>query len=415
MRYTFNLKNPKEDKETLIYFSSYFKNEGKKFVYSTGETIHSKDWDFKYRQPNNLTGRTKDAEVQRTVKKQLDRYSNFFIELVNRYKNSNQDIDIEIVRDEFDKHFKKVKKNSSKFFEVYDLFIQEKKNDKSDSANSPSTIKRYEYLKTILEDFKANTKFNLIFNKIDQDFYNSFLNYCITIRKHSANTLRRNVGLLKTFLNWSLEKNYTYKAEFKNFKSPKPQVTDEIALSLEQVKEIYESDLSEKPKLQRVRDLFVFGCSTGMRISNYSKVCKNDIEDGYIKVTDKKNKDKQLKIPLNDFSLEILEKYDYELPIISTQKFNEYIKDVFEELKFDQNIKKVTRVGNEIIDTVQPFYERISSHTARRTFITVMKNKKIPDKVIMEFTGHKSLEVFNKYYKPNEEDKKNFMENVWKL
>jgi len=415
MRYTFNLKTPKSDKDTLIYFSSYFKSEGKKFVYSTGETINPKDWDFQNRQPNNLTGRSKDAEIQRTVKKQIDRYSNFFTEIINRYKNSNQEIDIDIVRSEFDKHFKKVKSISNKFFDVYDIFITEKKNDKSDNANSESTIKRYEYNKTILEDFKSHENYNLHFNKLNQEFYNSFLNYCITTRKHSANTLRRNVGLLKTFLNWALEKNYTYNSEFKNFKSPRSQITDEIALTLEQVKEIYNADLSNKPRLERVRDLFVFGCSTGMRISNYSKVCKNDIEDGYIKVNDKKNKEKQLKIPLNDFSLEILEKYNYILPSISTQKFNDYVKKVFEELKFKQNIKKTTRVGNEFIEVVQPFYDRISSHTARRSFITIMKNKKIPDKVIMGFTGHKSLEVFNKYYKPNEEDKKDFMKNVWKL
>lgn len=413
MRYTFNLKNPKENKDTLIYFSSYFKSEGKKFVYSTGETINPEDWDFQNRQPKNLTGRNKEAEIQRTIKKQIERYANFFTEVINRYKNSNQEIDIEIVRGEFDKYFKKVKTISNKFFEVYDIFITEKKNDKTDNANSLSTIKRYEYNKTILEDYKSHTKFNLNFNKLNQEFYNSFLNYCITVKKHSANTLRRNVGLLKTFLNWALENNYTYKIDFKKFKSPRPQVTDEIALTLEQVREVYEADLSEKPKLERVRDLFVFGCSTGMRISNYSKVCKTDIEDGYIKVNDKKNKDKQLKIPLNDFSLEILEKYEYILPTISTQKFNDYIKDVFEELEYKQNIKKTTRVGNEIIEAVQPFYDRISSHTARRSFITIMKDKKIPDKVIMGFTGHKSLEVFNKYYKPNEETKKDFMKSVW--
>ena len=43
------------------------------------------------------------------------------------------------------------------------------------------------------------------------------------------------------------------------------------------------------------------------------------------------------------------------------------------------------------------------------------QNKKIPDKVIMSYTGHKSLEIFNKYYKPNTEDKVDFMNSVWKL
>jgi integrase len=415
MRYTFNLKNPKSEGETLIYFSTYFKSEGKKFVYSTGEKILPNEWDFKYRQPNNTIGRTKNAEDHRTIKKQLDRYSNFFTEIINRYKNSNQEIDIETVRKEFDKHFKKVKTISNNFLAVYDLFIENKKNDKSDSANSKSTINRYSYLKKLLEEFQNDTRTSLHFNRINDKFYNSFLDYFINIRTHSANTLRRNVGLLKTFLNWAVDNGFTYKTEFRKFKSPKPQITDEIALTFEQVKELYEKDLSSKPKLERVRDVFVLGCSTGLRISNYSKIKKSDIINGFIHVNDQKNKDKQLRIPLNVFSSEILEKYDYKLPIISTQKFNEYIKDVFEELEYTHTVKKTMRIGKEIIETDIPFHDRISSHTARRSFITIMKNKKIPDKVIMGFTGHKSLEVFNKYYKPNKEDEKDFMNDVWKM
>ena len=91
------------------------------------------------------------------------------------------------------------------------------------------------------------------------------------------------------------------------------------------------------------------------------------------------------------------------------------IKIVFKEVGFTDTIKKTTRVGSEIIENLSPFYEGVSSHTARRSFITIMKNKKIPDKVIMEFKGHKSLEVSNNYYKPNDDDKKDFMINVWKM
>ncbi len=266
-----------------------------------------------------------------------------------------------------------------------------------------------------MEEYKKHAKTTLHFGRIDNTFYNSFLDFCITEKKHSANTLRRNVGLLKTFLNWSVENNYTYNLKFRNFKTPKGQITDEIALTFDQVKEIYEFDFSKKKKLERVRDLFVLGCSTGMRISNYSKINKNDIINDYIHVNDKKNNQKQLRIPLNDFSIEILKKYDYKLPAISTQKFNKYIKDVFKEVGFTDTIKKTTRVGSKVIENISPFYKRVSSHTARRSFITIMKNKKIPDKVIMEFTGHRSLEVFNKYYKPNDDDKKDFMTDVWKM
>ncbi len=184
---------------------------------------------------------------------------------------------------------------------------------------------------------------------------------------------------------------------------------------MEQVKEVFEFDFKDNSRLEKVRDLFVFGCATGMRISNYSCIEKKDIVDGVIKVRDKKNNDKTLEIPLNDFSTLLLKKYDYKLPSLSNQKFNDYIKEVFKAIGYDENVKKTIKVGRDIIEQINPLYERISSHTARRSFITIMKNEKIPDKIIMGFTGHKSLEVFNKYYKPNNDDKKEFMQNVWTM
>ena len=72
------------------------------------------------------------------------------------------------------------------------------------------------------------------------------------------------------------------------------------------------------------------------------------------------------------------------------------------------------KYGDEIIEKKSKFFDRISSHTARRSFITIMKNQRVPDKVIMSFTGHTSLEVFNAYYRPSEEDKVNYMNEVFK-
>ena len=81
MKSTFNLKEPSKDAETSIRLVAYFKEEGKKFVYSTGEIIHPSDWDFKSIQPNNLNGRTSKAEVLRTIKRQLDRFLIFLWKL----------------------------------------------------------------------------------------------------------------------------------------------------------------------------------------------------------------------------------------------------------------------------------------------------------------------------------------------
>lgn len=415
MRSTFNLKEPNKKGETSIRFVAYFKNEGKKFIYSTGELINPDDWDFTNIQPNNLTGRTTKAELQRTIKRQLDRYSSFFVEIVNRYKNSNQEITIENVRSEFDKEFKRTKSVANNFFSVYDIFLQMKRIDRTDEANSTSTIKRYEYNKTLLQEYEKHSKTSLHFNKMDKSFHNSYITYCITVKKHSTNTLSRNLGLLKTFLFWAFENNYTYKTDFKDFKNIKKEITDEVALTMEQVTEIFEFDFSKNSRLEKVRDLFVFGCVTGMRFSNYSIIKKNDIHNNFINVRDVKDNTKSLSIPLNDYSSFILKKYDYKLPAITNQKFNDYIKEIITEVGFTEEIKKTVKVGKEIVETVTPFYDRVSSHTARRSFITIMKNNKIPDKVIMSYTGHKSHEVFNQYYKPNNDDKVDFMQTVWKM
>lgn len=412
MNYTFKLKEPNSDKETLIYFRSYFGNEKRNFIYSTGEKIKPFEWDFDNRQPNDLNGRTKKSENHRSIKKQLDRYSSFFTEVVNRYKNINEELSVGIIKQRFDEEFKKVKAKED-FFRIYDEFIDERANDYTGKGISKSTKTRYEYNRNLLSEFQNYSKIKITLGNFNVKTYNEFIKYCVEVKDHSANTIHRDIGLLKTFLYWALNKKYTYNNDFINFQKPPKFRTDEIALNYQQVDEIYNHDFSNNKKLERVRDLFVFGCVTGLRFGNYSRITKDDIEGDFIRVVDMKSKTKNLAIPLNSISRSILEKYDYELPSISNQKMNKFIKEVFQELEFTDEIKKTMKYGDELIEKKSEFYKRISSHTARRSFITIMKNKRVPDKVIMSYTGHTSLEVFNAYYRPSEEDKINYMNEVF--
>ncbi|UTX48925.1 tyrosine-type recombinase/integrase [Chryseobacterium sp. MA9] len=413
MNSTFKLKEPNSEKETLIYFRSYFGSENKNFIYSTGEKIKSSEWDFENRQPNDLNGRTKRAENHRSIKRQLNRYTTFFLEIVNRYKNIGEELTVDIIRQRFDEEFKKVKIKND-FFRIYNEFLEEKENDYSGNSISKSTKDRYDYNKRLLEEFQEKYKLKFTLGNFDEKIYNKFLKFCIEDKDHSANTVHRNVGLLKTFLYWTLNKKYTYNNSFINFKKPPKFRTDEVALNYQQVEEIYKYDFSKNKRLERVRDLFIFGCVTGMRFGNYNRISKHDIQGDFIRVIDLKSKTKNLSIPLNSISRAILEKYDYELPNISNQKMNEFIKEVFKEMKFTEDIKKTMKYGDELVEMKFEFWSRISSHTARRSFITIMKNKRVPDKVIMSYTGHTSLEVFNAYYRPSEDDKVNYMNEVFK-
>ncbi|NQZ44654.1 MAG: phage integrase SAM-like domain-containing protein [Flavobacteriaceae bacterium] len=200
MKYTFNLKKPNKSGQSLILFSAYFKSEGRKFVYSTGEFLSPEEWDYENRQPKGLNGRTEKAKSLRVIKRQLDRYANYFSDLVQQYKLVDREITISSIKDDFDKEFKRTKAISSKFFSVYDLFLKSKEMDFTETSNSRSTIRRYAYNKKLLEEFEQHRKKKIHFNQINQSFYNTFVEYCINSKRHSANTLRRNVGLFKSFV-----------------------------------------------------------------------------------------------------------------------------------------------------------------------------------------------------------------------
>ncbi|APG66320.1 integrase [Tenacibaculum todarodis] len=412
MTTTFNLKDKNKDGATLIYLKAYFKNEGKRFVYSTGETIHPKEWDFENRQPKNLTGRTSKAETHRTIKRQIDRYASLFIRVTEIFKNTNQDLTIEKVRQEFDKEFKRVAVGKNKFYEAYEEFMLFKQKNQEWSK---ATVKRYKNIRTILEEFEESRKYKITFNSITQKFYTEFTDYCMVERGHINNTYSRNVGLVKTFLFWALKNGHTYKADFINFKKKPKVITNQIALKKEDLEKLLKTEMPSK-KLERVKDVFIFSCVTGMRFGELKFVSKNNIDGKTLLLKEEKGSGKKSReIPLSGIALYILDKYDYSLPLIANQKHNDYIKEVFKKAGYTYEVEKTTTRGKEVIRLDMPFYRRISSHTARRTFITMMKRKGKSDKLIAEISGHTDMKTLNQYYQVSNEDVKDAVDETFDL
>ncbi|RKF04551.1 site-specific recombinase XerD [Tenacibaculum lutimaris] len=412
MTCTFNLKDKNKDGLTLIYLKAYFKKEGKRFVYSTGESIHPKEWDFKNRLPNNLTGRTSQADSHRTIKRQLDRYSNLFLLITETYKNTNQELTVEKIRQEFDKEFKRVTAGKNKFYEAYDEFMAFKQKNQEWSN---ATVKRYKNIKKLLEDFEKVKKYKITFDTINQKFYTEFTDFCMVNRGHINNTFTRNVGLVKTFLFWALKNGHTYKADFINFKKKPKVITNQIALRKEDLETLLKSKMPSK-KLERVKDVFIFSCVTGMRFGELKFVSKNIIDGKTLLLKEEKGSGKKSReIPLSGIALHVLEKYDYTLPMIANQKYNDYIKDVFAEAGYTHDVVKTSTRGKEVIRETIPFNKRISSHTARRTFITMMKRNGKSDKLIAEISGHNDMKTLNQYYQVSNEDVKDAVNETFDI
>lgn len=412
MTHSFNVKDKNKDGLTLIYLKAYFKNEGKRFVYSTGESIHPEEWDFKNRQPNNLTGRTSKADSHRTIKRQLDRYSNFFIQVTETFKNTNQELTVEKVRKEFDKEFKRVAKGKNKFYEAYDEFMLFKQKNQEWSK---ATIKRYYNIKSLLEDFEKIKNYKITFNTINQKFYTEFTDFCMVHRGHINNTFTRNVGLVKTFLYWALKNGHTYKTDFIKFKKKPKVITNQIALRKEDLELLLKTEMPSK-KLGKVKDVFIFSCVTGMRFGELKYVSKNIINGKTLLLKEEKGSGKKSReIPLSNIALHILDKYDYALPLIANQKFNDYVKEVFEKAGYTHNVVKTSTRGKEVLREEMPFYKRISSHTARRTFITMMKRNGKSDKLIAEISGHNDMKTLNQYYQISNEDVKDAVNDTFNI
>ena len=119
--------------------------------------------------------------------------------------------------------------------------------------------------------------------------------------------------------------------QHRDFKKIEEEV-DTIYLTNDEIRTLYDLDLTKDIRLDRIRDLFVIGCYTGLRFSDYSQLRPLNVisnEDGYaLKVTTQKTAARVV-IPLNPTVLTILEKYDGVPPrVMSNQKFNQYLKEL---------------------------------------------------------------------------------------
>lgn len=159
-------------------------------------------------------------------------------------------------------------------------------------------------------------------------------------------------------------------------------------------------------RMQHARDIFVVGCLTGQRISDYSRINNNMIVrlDGkeFIMLIQQKTR-KKIYIPLDIRVKRILEKYGGMLPKMSASSINELIKLLAEIMGWTYEAKiDISRLGGK---RKTRFCDLISTHTARRSFATNAYAAKVPISSIMAITGHSSEKTLRRYLKQQAEDK----------
>ena len=296
------------------------------------------------------------------------------------------------------------------FFEYYDDFMAE---EGSFNQWTEATKIKLKVIRNHLFNFDSE----LTFEKLTEQKFIEYLNYLQRELKLKNSTILKHISFVKWFLRWSCRKGYNTNTFFEVFK-PKLKDTQKkvIFLTPTEFKQFREYQIPEQKKyLERVRDVFLFQCFTGLRYSDVENLKKSDIRDNFMEVTTVKTSD-SLKIELNQHSKGILDKYkDYEdskgraLPVITNQRMNEYLKELAELAGINEPIRETYYIGNERFDEVTPKYALIGTHAGRRTFICNALSLGIPPQVVMKWTGHSDYKAMKPYIDIADETKANAM------
>lgn len=313
------------------------------------------------------------------------------------------------------------------FFKFVDRFINEAKqrqNEITGARISENTIKMYNQCKRLLTEFNT-TRYKIEFKNLNLDLLLDFKEF-LNSKQYSINTVAKHIITLKTFLNDAHERGLydSLAHKSKRFRATQVQ-SDTVYLTEAELEQLHEIDLSKKPSFDRARDLFLVGCYTGLRFSDYTNIEPENIKDGFIEITTQKT-GQTVVIPIHPRLNEIMCKYEGKYinslpPAISNQKFNQFIKEVcklVDVLKIEvQNITSKTlnnATSAKLIKRV-PKYELVSSHTARRSFATNNYNKGISANVLMKITGHKTEKSFYKYIRVTPKENAHRLRDLWQM
>ena len=391
---------PKADprfKHVQIYLQFTYQR-GKFLRYYTGIVVPAEYWD-KSVERAKVDRKFPDASE---VNNDLDRLQVEAVKIAQRYQINNATLTNEIFKKELDVflHKREASDEQQTFFRFFDRFINERTANPNYSKNS---IKVYRTTYNYLKEFTAERlPHELDFADFNHTFFQDFSNYLFG-KGFGNNYVYKLTATLKTILKEADRRDVSPDLKIKDgWLVASREEPPAIYLTEDELTRLFNLDLSANIRLSRVRDLFLIGCYTGLRFSDFTELKPANFKktaDGkqFIEMTTQKT-GKKVTIPAKSEVREILSRYDNELPkAISNQKFNDYLKEIGRLAGLDEPTMMTRFRNGKRDDQTFPKYELISTHTARRSFATNAYKAGVPVKYIMTVTGHKTEKEFYKY------------------
>ncbi|MFN8302596.1 MAG: phage integrase SAM-like domain-containing protein [Saprospiraceae bacterium] len=389
----FILQSTKEPKQPAYVFL-YFYYKGQRLKYSTGEKVCPEAWNKGRAVANAKYPENTDVNLR------LNELEKFTVEI---FRETDGKIDPVAFRRELDYRMgyrnrpADIPSHAPDFLRFIETFYQERK--MQPNANK-GTLKVLHKVKVHLETYAAEKGKKLTYQDINQPFFYDFRAWLFAPpRSLQTNYVHKIFGIVKMFMRDAKRRGYHTNDVFENF-SIKKEKTTKIALSFDELEALYRLDLTDNTRLERVRDLFLIGAYSGLRFSDFSRLSPEHITtvegEKMIQITTQKTGE-QVFIPLFPILETLLTKYRFAVPKISSQKMNDYLKELGQLAGLDEKIMVTNTAGGRRKEHEMERWEKLTTHVARRSFATNFYRAGLPAFQIMKITGHQTEQAFRQY------------------
>lgn len=406
----FIIRKMDEEKEQSIYITARFGRDVK-LMYATPLRIKAEFWDGRRQRLKNSKYCPYKDEFNSTLTSIDGSLKQFISEAGKTGKMLSKDDFKDFLDVRFGKKSPKAKDFHS-FFEEFirlcDTRVSTKRpgqtiaeRTKINYKSAYQAVLRYEFAKGVKLDF----------NNIVPSFFTDFVAYLQGLN-YSANTICNWVRLIKVIMKSANDQDITINTKYRLFKSTFEE-SFSVSLNEKELNMILKCDLSQNSQLDRIRDLFLIGCWTGLRFSDFTHIKEENIKDNVLTILQQKT-GKYVSIPINAVFVRIWSKYGGTLPSnISTRTFDEKIKDVCRIAGINERVIKPITKGGKHITTMYEKWQLVSAHTARRSFATNLYRSGFPSLSIMAITGHRTESSFLKYIKISREEHAQLLMKHW--
>jgi site-specific recombinase XerD len=423
MGVNFNLVRPKSRVSSIRIKVSV---SGASIFLYPGKSIEVEHWDHRKCFVKSYAGKSITTRLVRSLKQlEMD-----ILDAIDEYKNGNPRLTflelqeklnllIDNPRTKFNVTTHRSAGSKESLFEFLDYFINDCKTGVRLSPKrqiiKTSSLATYITTRSYIKQFEEQEGRQLILTEFNQRDIDKISDFLIIDCELAMNTHAKIMMDLLQVIKYAVHLKKLPPSRLNELKfDTRREDTDSIYLTESEILELLAIGDFKNQMEEHVRDVFVIGCFTGMRFSDYSKLDAKSIRNNRLEFVQKKTGAK-VTIPIHPTVRQILEKYNYSLPEVPpNNEFNRIIKLVGERLPslHVPFIKQITykRERNQI---QQMKYEFLQTHTARRSFCSNEYLRGTDPMVIMAMSGHSSHKSFMRYIKVSNEQFADKLEQIW--